>query len=180
VWDENGGLPGGRVHVCLRSVDGAVLGESSWPVDEAVGHPRPVGTLAVASADRPADAVVVWDLVWEDAEGRVLDREVVLASTGVDFAPLLDLPRATLEVVAEPDCVRVRHRAGPLVVGLQLLDDRPPDASGRVIVDGDPRPLLPGESRTFAVRADAPARLLLESWNTEPVHLDLPIKEKTA
>ncbi len=172
---------GSQVVARLRSADGDVLAEAEWPVPDEVGDPRPAGTLTVDARDVPADAVVVWDLLWSGADGRTIDRESVLACTGADLTPLLDLPRARLGVTARRagggSVVEVAHRGGPLVVGLRLSDRRPAEAEGWVLADGDPRPLLPGESRTFTVRGSrstAPPRLLLESWNTDPVRIDLP------
>jgi beta-mannosidase len=176
LWDEDGTPAGSLVTARLRSVTGEVLAQATWPVPAPVTDPRPVGTLAVAAADVPADAPVVWDVKWES--DALLDREIVLAATGKDFAPLLDLADADLDVSVEPGLVRVAHRSGPLVVGLQLADDRPIDASGPLLVSGDPRPLLPGESRCFI--AGTPGPLRLEGWNIRPVRLDIPGKETPA
>ncbi|HEX6499087.1 MAG TPA: hypothetical protein VF054_08665 [Micromonosporaceae bacterium] len=181
VWSEPGTAPGSRVVARLRSSHGDVLAEHRWSVDDPVRHPRPVGTLTVDRGGVPVDAVVVWEMLWESADGTLVDREAVLACTGADFAPLLDLGPATLDVstrtVGDATLVEVAHRTGPLVVGLRLLDDRPADAPGWVLCDGDPRPLLPGETRTFAVRGSytsSPLRVRLESWNTHPVEIDVP------
>jgi beta-mannosidase len=106
----------------------------------------------------------------------------VLACNGEDLAPLLDLPRATVDVTVgqvtdRPDDwqVDVVHRAGPVVVGLQVVDDRPIEAPGWAVVDGDPRPLLPGGRTRLRVHwrgAPGPRAVRLESWNTEPLVLD--------
>jgi beta-mannosidase len=173
--------PGSEVWARLRTADGRVLAEANWSVPDAVTDPRAVGTLTVDARDVPTDAVVVWDLDWRSADDVPIDREIVVACTGSDFAPLLDLGPATLAVDVRRTgedgfVVVVEHRDGPLVVGLRLLDDRPPDATGWLIADGDPRPLLPGERREFGVRmshSDAPPVALLDSWNTEPIRLDL-------
>lgn len=182
VWSEPGVAAGSRVLGRLRRADGTLLAERSWQVAAPVRHPRPVGTLTVDRADVPPDAAVVWELVWESADGTLLDREAVLACTGHDFTPLLDLGPATLDVTTRstPDAtlVEVAHRTGPMVVGLRLVDDRPPDAPGWLVCDGDPRPLLPGETRAFAVRTRCPqpgARVRLEAWNTPAVTLEIPI-----
>ncbi|MFC7549309.1 glycoside hydrolase family 2 protein [Plantactinospora sp. GCM10030261] len=191
VWADRGVGSGSRVSARLLTADGTVLGERRWRIDDPVRHPRPVGTIEVTAADVPGEAVVVWDLRWESADGQPIDREAVLACTGADFAPLLDLPAATLDVRAGGGGVEVTHRAGPTVVGLRVVDDRPVDAPGWLVADGDPRPLLPGETRTFAVHhrppgghpepvlgtaagAPSPAAVRVEAWNTEPVTLDLP------
>ncbi|HZC73110.1 MAG TPA: hypothetical protein VE442_20620 [Jatrophihabitans sp.] len=167
VWDEHGTAPGSRVVARLRGADGSICETAEWPVEQAVRYPRAVGTLTVPAYE--VDAAFVWELTWLDAAGEVLDREAVLACTGKDFAPLLDLPRAALDVRAEAGAVRVTHRAGPIVVGLQVVPDTV------AFVGGDPRPLLPGETRAFAV--DSGAHVLVESWNTDPVHIEVPAKE---
>lgn len=170
VWSERGVAAGSRVVARLRDADGTVLGEACWEIDEPVREPHAVGTLSVESP--PRDAVVVWDLTWFSADGEQIDRELVLACTGTDFAPLLDLGLAQLSVDVFPSTMEVvvTHLAGPVVVGLRIADDRPGDATGWIIASGDPRPLLPGEQRTFTIRGGG---VLLESWNTEPVRIDL-------
>jgi beta-mannosidase len=172
VWDEDGAPPGTVVSGALRSADGTVLASARWPVPDLVTHPRPAGTLRVPAADVPVDAVLVWELAWTAADGSELDTEAVLASSGGDFAPLLDLRPAEVEVRTEPGAVLVTHRAGPLVVGLQVTPDR------AVPTGGDPRPLLPGRTRRFAVAEST--GVLVESWNTDPVRVDVPAKERTA
>jgi beta-mannosidase len=177
LWAEDAVAVGSTVTARLRDAAGAILGQDTWTLGESVGVPRAVGTLRVAADGVPPDAVLVWDVTWRNADGTELDRELMLAGSGADLAPLLDLPSARLDVASAPDGVRVTHRAGPLVAGLQLLDDRPLDADGWTLIDGDPRPLLPGESRWFAVEPADPGTstpLLLESWNTDPVRIDLP------
>ncbi|MGC1213730.1 MAG: glycoside hydrolase family 2 TIM barrel-domain containing protein [Micromonospora sp.] len=185
VWAEQGVAPGSRVHARLRAAGGRILAERRWRLDGPVEHPCPAGTMTVDARLAPSDAVVVWELVWESAEGAPLDREVVLACTGPDFTPLLDLAPATLDVTARAAdgaaVVEVAHRSGPLVVGLQIVDDRPADAPGWVIGDGDPRPLLPGEAREFLVRgerAPPPMRVRVEAWNTSPTRIELDEEQR--
>jgi beta-mannosidase len=175
VWAELGVAAGSRVVVRLRRADGTVVAEERWWVDGPVREPRPVGELTVAATAVPTGTVLAWELLWEAADGAPLDREVVLACTGADFAPLLDLDAATVDVGTRradgATVVEVAHRAGPMVVGLQVVDDRPYDAPGWVVCDGDPRPLLPGERRAFAVRGGG--RLRVEAWNIEPVQMEV-------
>jgi hypothetical protein len=175
VWDEDGTPAGSRVVARLRGPDGTVLAAQEWTLPDAVEHPRGVGPLTVDADAVPVDAPVVWDVTWSAADGTELDREIVLATTGADFAPLLDLGPAVLGVAVEPDAVLVTHLGGPLVIGLQVSDARPGYLAGPLA--GDPRPLLPGESRRLAGRRTGCARLLVESWNTEPVYVDVPPKE---
>jgi beta-mannosidase len=189
VWSEVGRAVGSRVLARLRSSDGSVLAEESWPVEGAVREPRPVGTLTVPARGVPTDAAIVWDVTWRSGDDQLIDRELMLAASGADFAPLLDLPPATIDVTASIDdgspVLRIAHRTGPMVVGLQVLDDRATDAAGWVVPDGDPRPLLPGEARCFAVPGPAPSQslpLLVEGWNITPLRVDArsqPSKETT-
>jgi len=80
-------------------------------------------------------------------------------------------------VAAEEDAadagrlVRIRHLAGPAVVGLRISDVRPADAPGFLAIEGDPRPLLPGEERVWAV-GGARGPLRVESWNTESLEIE--------
>ena len=169
VWDEDGTPPDSTVATRLRTATGDVLGELTWPVPEQVRAPRAVGTIAVG--DAPRDAAVVWDMTWTGADGALLDREIVLTCTGADFAPLLHLAGATVDVRCDGDVVQVAHRGGPMVVGLQLVDDGPVDQPCRLVASGDPRPLLPGEDRTFVIHERAPA--MLEAWNMPPTRISV-------
>ncbi|TDD72325.1 hypothetical protein E1262_03175 [Jiangella aurantiaca] len=181
LWSSPGRAAGGTVTARLLDASGSVLAEERWPVSDSVGVPRPVGRLVAALEWLPSHVVYV-ELEWRTAGGDLVDRECVELSTAADLAPLLDLEPAKLWFhVEHPDDsgsgwdVDVAHAGGPVVVGLQLSDDRPPQSTGWALVDGDPRPLLPGERRRFTVewRHDTgPRRLLLESWNTEPVVLE--------
>ena len=176
LWAEHGEPAGSNVQARLRAADGTVLGEASWHVGDEVVLPRAVGTLRVPVADVPADAPVVWDLTWAREDAGVLDRDVVLAATGADFGSLLDLAPAVLDVGVAGNIVEIHHRGGPMVLGMQLVDARPFDAPGWVVADGDPRPLLPGGTRSLAVHirdVPGPVEVLLESWNSTPVPLSI-------
>ena len=171
VWAEAGVAAGSRLTARLLGADGSVLAARQWTLD-AVADPVRAGELV---ADHPGgERVVAWELDWRAADGTALDHEAMLASTGPDWSALLDLPCAELEVAVTGDgqdrLVRIRHLAGPLVVGLQLVDQRPTGSPGQAAIDGDPRPLLPGEERTWSVRGAA-GSLRLESWNTETLEL---------
>jgi beta-mannosidase len=173
VWAEGGVAGGSELTARLRAADGTVLGMRQWVLN-AVDDPVLVGELVVPATGLAPDSVVVWELDWLAADGALLDHEVALATTGSDWSALLDLPPAELEVAVAGSngerLVRIRHLSGPVVVGLQLVDERPAGAPGWAVIDGDPRPLLPGERRVFTVRG-APGPLKLESWNTEPLEL---------
>lgn len=175
LWSGPGRAAGGTVTARLLSASGEVLAEDRWPVTDPVRTPRPAGRLVVDTP--PHDTLVLAELTWSDADGRRVDRECLPLSTASDLTPLLELEPAKVwfHVEHRGESVEVAHAAGPAVIGLQLSDDRPPESTGWALVDDDPRPLLPGERRRFAVewRDDAgPRRLLLESWNTEPAALE--------
>lgn len=172
VWSERATAAGSRVHARLRDADGIVLAERGWRLGEPVTEPRAVGTLEVDAGTVPAGSAFVWDVAWVAPDGAELDRDVVIACTGSDFAPLLDLAAASVSVTTTAAEVRVAHRAGPMIVGLELLDDRPAGSTGWVMPSGDPRPLLPGRSRTFTV-AGARGPLRLEAWNLPAIAVDL-------
>lgn len=181
-------VAGGIVTLRLCTVRGSTLGEASAPVG-AIGDPAAVVRLDVPLADArdAGEGIVLWEVRWRDADGRVVDEDRVIASTGENLSGLLQLGRAGIEARllpgdrADSGCVLVRHVEGPAVVGLRVVDARPIDAPGWAVLGGDPRPLLPGEERRFAVRwrddaiDDAPTRgarpLRVESWNTDPVVL---------
>lgn len=183
LWSE-GGVPAGSTVVArLRTADGRVAAERTWPVPDPVAEPRAVGTLACPAAALPPAAAVLWDVAWTGPGGALVDREVLVASTGADLSPLLDLPPARLRVEAAPEAapepaarVLVVHEAGPAALGLQVLDAREVGAPGWLVADGDPRPLLPGERRELRVRwtgAGGPGPLTVEAWNAAPVAVHL-------
>lgn len=176
LWSGPGRAAGGTVTARLLSVSGEVVAEERWPVADPVGAPRPSGRLVAETT--PSAAVVLVELIWADADETLIDRECLPLSTAADLTPLLDLEPAKVwfHVEHRGASVEVAHAAGPAVIGLRISDDRPPESTGWALVDGDPRPLLPGERRTFTVewRHDTgPRRLLLESWNTQPSDLEL-------
>ena len=113
--------------------------------------------------------VFLWEAEWRDAAGLV-DRERALATTGADFAALLDLPMPALEVSRLPDgSVRVRNTGDGAAVTVRLVDPRPVGEPGILSVGGDPRPLLPGEERTLSATRGLPVRV--EVWNGAAVNL---------
>jgi len=65
--------------------------------------------------------------------------------------------------------VRVRNVGAVAALTLRLVDPRPVSEPGILSVGGDPRPLLPGEERTFAATRGLPVRV--EVWNGKPVDL---------
>ena len=177
LWSERGMPAGSTLTLRARDIAGVVLEESTTVVDE-VGRPGQVAALQLPMAGLPsagAGAVFFWDAEWTGSDGAVIDREVMLATAGEDWSALLELPWAELDVsVSEADgdrLVRIRHVTGPAVIGLRLRDVRAAEVQGWVSIDGDPRPLLPGEERVWAVRG-ARGPLRLESWNTKDVEIN--------
>ena len=164
LWSE-GRLPGGRVVLRARTLDGSVLAERTWTIEAAAAEPT-----AVASLTLQPEGLFLWDGEWH-AGGELVDREVVLATGDADLAGLLDLPYAEVRVEADADGVTVQHVAGPAVIGLVLADARDAGASGFVALSGDPRPLLPGECRRLPVvaRNGEPWRVRVEAWNLDAV-----------
>jgi beta-mannosidase len=181
LWSDEGVAAGSAVVARLRTADGEVLAERRWAVPDPVREPRPAGDLRHPASALPPAAVLLWEVVWTAADGAVLDHEVVVATSAADLSPLLDLAPAVVDVVVRPDgpdavVIETVHRGGPAVVGLALLDARPVGAPGWAVLDGDPRPLLPGGSRTLRARwtADAtgPRPLTLTAWNLPATTLD--------
>ncbi len=177
VWSEPGRAPGGTVTARLLDQHGRPVAEERWTLG-AVAEPRPAGTLSVA-VGALSTPLGFWQLEWRARDGSVIDEEVVLLAAGADLSALLDLPPVEVmfhvERTADRWVVDVEHTGGAVAVGLRLSDDRPPESTGWAVVDGDPRPLLPGRRRRLTVRwrhDTGPRRLLLESWNTKPLTLE--------
>jgi hypothetical protein len=169
----------------LLDADGTVLAEGGARIAE-VEHP--VRALRLEARQAPPDAVVAWRAEWRDPAGALLDAETLLASTGADLGPLLDLPPARLAGTVEADgdggVLVLRHAGGPLAAGLRLLDARPAAAPGWAVLGNDPRPLLPGEERRLrlawrGVPDGAPRPVLLDGWNVEPVRIAEPLAAGT-
>ncbi|HYI33548.1 MAG TPA: hypothetical protein VEX88_08820, partial [Glaciibacter sp.] len=184
LWSECGQEAGGTVVLRLVTVDGDTLGEASARVD-AITDPHAVAVLAVplAGARAGGSPVVLWEAEWRDAEGSLIDRDVSLASITENLAGLLDLAPAVLDITVQDASaggrpavtVQVKHIGGPAAIGLQLCDLRPARSPGWAVIDGDPRPLLPGKERAFDVHwrgdLDGDRVLGVESWNTDSVVL---------
>src|SRR5690606_37523013 len=196
TWSEPGRAAGSTVTLRLLDANGRVLGERSAALP-AVRHPvaaldldvardadaaalHPAGGMAALDPVRPpesglgpASAVVLWEAQWRDAAGRLIDREVSIASTGADFSPLLDLPPASVEAAVAVDgdhwAAHLRQVAGPVAIAPDVRAARPVDAAGWPGAAVDPRPMLPGESRRIPMhwRDDDPGarRLVVDAWN---------------
>ncbi|MGO4595706.1 hypothetical protein AB4Z18_17975 [Leifsonia sp. 2TAF2] len=167
LWAEDAVPAGSALTLRALGLDGVAVA-SREVVAPAVGEPVAVATLDVPVESLPD--VFLWEAEWRDADGMLLDRERMLATTGPDFGALFDVPEAELDVTREADgIVRVRN-AGPVAaLTVRLVDPRPAGEHGILNVAGDPRPLLPGEERALAATADLPVRL--EVWNGEPTEV---------
>ncbi|BDZ47106.1 glycosyl hydrolase 2 galactose-binding domain-containing protein [Naasia aerilata] len=169
VWWETGRGPG---RVALRAVDfaGALLAETTWTVGSA-DDPHPVGGLELPAPP----GLFLWEAEWVGADGERIDVERLVATGAADFSALLDLAPATLELSRTGGTLTVAHAAGPAVVGLRLSDARPLAAAGPLLRStGDPRPLLPGETRQFRVDAASEGDLILEAFNVPPIRVPGP------
>jgi beta-mannosidase len=201
VWSERG-VGATEVVLRVRDVSGAILAETSRAVGE-VSRPTHALSLEVPLSALRTDLppVFVWEAEWlngtevverEVVEREVIDREVSIGSAAADWSDLLDLPSAAVELVLTIDprdpqtwLVSIGHVSGPLVLGLALIDARPATAAGHSVIEGDPRPLLPGETREFRVRWDAAAvpidrALFLDSWNAGTHAISGPLETETA
>ena len=170
-WSEDGVPAGSRVVLRVRDLHGRVLAEKLGEAANPIAHPRRLVSLEMP---HPGGAgIVLWEAVWQGPDGSDIDRELTVASLDADFAALVDLPTAAvtvgLAVTGDVWEIRVAHAGGPAVIGPVIHDARPWGTPGRLIVQDDPRPLLPGESRAIRVHwagGDPAERgLSVDAWN---------------
>jgi len=177
-WSEDAIAGGSRVVLRLRDLYGRILAERISPESGPVTDPVPV--VAMDAPHPGHGGIVVWEAVWRDVDDTVIDHERSVASFDGDFGALLDLPSAaaTVELAVTGDewQISITHSGGPAVIGPVIHDARPWGVPGRLIVQDDPRPLLPGESRVIRVRWSgghaAERRLSLDAWNLEPLGIE--------
>ena len=81
-----------------------------------------------------------------------------------NLAPLLDLPRAEIEIVADSNYRVFRNTSGVAALGIVLEDARPYDAPGWVTFSDNVLDLLPGEERAIEVSGPV-GELIVEGWN---------------
>jgi beta-mannosidase len=186
LWSVAGVAAGSSLEVQVLDETARVLHSWSWPMVPAVGHPVRHCVVQTDPLPLAEGTVLFWEARWTAADGTVLDRTVETMTTGPDWSALLDLGTARVDTAVtrrgdRAASVEVTHRAGPAVVGLRLADARPGAAPGLVRYDGDPRPLLPRESRRFGVSwdDDASPRLRLEAFNLGDLDLDLDLDRST-
>ena len=161
AWSFDGSRSG-ELTLRARALDGTILAEERLRADR-VEAPRASGTLTVE-----AEGLFLWEADWAGH-----DRELMVATGNADLTALLDLPAVPLGIERDGNEVRVTNDGDTAVLGLHLADARPSGQSGFVRVTGDPRPLLPGETRRFRVEA-APRvawRYRIESWNSAPAEV---------
>lgn len=180
LWSVDGVPPGSSLDVQVVDESARLLQSWSWPVLPGVGDPVRHCEVRTTASPTAANAVLFWRAQWTAADGTLLDRTVEVMTTGEDWSPLLDLDAALVDTTVTPTgergaVVEVTHRGGPAVVGLRLADVRGPESPGFVRYDGDPRPLLPRETRRLRVSwdHDAAPHLRLEAFNLDPQDLDL-------
>jgi hypothetical protein len=170
----------------VRDLHGRVLAETVGEAAGPIAQPQPLLSLEMPHA---GDAgIVLWEAVWHGPDGSEIDRELTAASLDGDFAALIDLPSAAvavdLAVTGDTWQISVTHAGGPAVMGPVIHDARRWDAAGRLIVQDDPRPLLPGESRTIIVHwsgGDAAERSLsIDAWNLQEIRIDQAGSHTTA
>jgi beta-mannosidase len=174
AWSEAGPVTGAPLRASLLDLDGGVVAETTATADLPDGSPVELARLVT---DAALPALFVLDLSLGDLAGARY-----LLSGGPDFAALLDVAPASLEVdvAADGDAWRVRasHRGGPAALGLRVEDDRPIEAVGWAEPSDGGVDLLPGETWALDVRwADAPSdgrRLRLGGWNVADLELEAP------
>jgi beta-mannosidase len=81
-----------------------------------------------------------------------------------NLAPLLDLPRAELEIVADSNYRVFRNTSAVAALGIVLEDARPYDEPGWVTFSDNVIDLLPGETRQIELGGPVGA-LIVEGWN---------------
>ncbi|MBW8871265.1 MAG: hypothetical protein JF618_03510, partial [Leifsonia sp.] len=167
LWAEDAVPAGSALTLRALGLDGVAVATHEV-IAPAVGAPMAVATLEVPVESLPE--VFLWEAEWRDADGVLLDRERMLATTGPDFGVLFDVPDAELDVTRDGDgTVRVRNVGPVAALTVRLVDPRPAGEDGILSAHGDPRPLLPVEERALAATAVLPVRL--EVWNGEPTEV---------
>ncbi|MFF0792624.1 glycoside hydrolase family 2 protein [Streptomyces spiralis] len=177
-------LPAGTVVARIVDVHGTEAARHSRPLDPAAseepGRPLHLGTLS-APLEAVGTDVFFLDLALYDTAGTAVAGNRYVCSRTCDLAPLLDLPPARIEAVAEPHedgtgrgRIRLRHVDGPAAPGLVLEDARPYGRPGWAVFGDNVIDLLPGEETVVDVewRAAPPDDRVvrISGWNVG-VHL---------
>jgi beta-mannosidase len=186
VWAWAAGrLPAGTAVARILDAYGTEVARRMWHLTPTASgepdRPQHLGTLT-APLEAVGTDVFFLDLVLYDPDGAALAGNRYVCSRTTDLAPLLDLPHARIEAVAEP-CkdsadrvrIRLRHQAGPAAPGLVLEDARPYDCPGWAVFGDNVIDLLPGEEAVVDVvwrEADPGDRLVrVSGWNTGVHHV---------
>jgi len=181
AWSDRDAIPGATCVARVVGAEGTQVARATFGAKDLGDRPARLGELAV---DTPLPAVFVLDLVLLAADGRCLATNRYLLSGTDDLGPLLDVGPAQVEASVDRAGdrweVRLRHGGGPAALGLRLEDARPIDSAGWAEMDDGHVVLLPGESRSIAVRwADdaggtIPRQLRLGGWNVADEVLAAP------
>ena len=104
VWSlsELEAIPSATVTARVVDVNGMQLGEMSWAVDVTPERPVLAGQFEAALGVPPPDLLLL-DLALADAAGRIRAMDRYLFGSGPNFAPLLDLGPARLDVAVDRD-----------------------------------------------------------------------------
>ncbi|MGW0086723.1 glycoside hydrolase family 2 protein [Streptomyces sp. NPDC003393] len=186
VWTwATASLPTGTAVARIVDAHGTEAARRTWPLTPTAagepGRPLHLGTLR-APLEAVCTDVFFLDLALYDDAGTPLAGNRYLCSRTTDLAPLLDLPPARIEAVAEPHQgsddrgrIRLRHVAGPAAPGLLLEDARPYDRPGWVVFGDNVIDLLPGEETSVdVVWREAPPDdrvVRISGWNTGEHHV---------
>jgi beta-mannosidase len=172
VWAERGELATSRVTLKALDLYGNVIAETACSPGPVSAPQRAVTLEVDPSAFAPGSDLFVWEVVWTGADGRTIDRDLMVGTLAEDLGSLRRLDaEVDVRVRAAGDAwtVSISHLSGPVAVGVRLVDARAADEPGWVICANDPRPLLPGEQREIEVMwtgGDPGARCLaLDGWH---------------
>jgi beta-mannosidase len=132
---------------------------------DAVTDPAPAAVLAAPVPLGP----FLWRAVWRHGD-EVVDDELLLQTGDPDLAALRALPRTTLEV---GDDWVVRNTGSTAAIAWGPRDVRPGKDPRLLAALGDPRPILPGQSRAVRLVSGAARAgdLVVDAWNADPVPL---------
>jgi beta-mannosidase len=179
AWSELEPSPAATVTARAVGLDGAQLADASWTVDATADQPVRAGRFEAALGLPPPDLFML-DLALADAAGTTLATGRYLFAGTADFAPLLDVAPARLDIAVDRDLdrwsLRLAHRHGPAAIGITVEDDRPIAEPGWAEAEDGGFDLLPGEELGVVVDwRDAPAdgrRLRVSGWNVDAVVLE--------
>lgn len=138
------------------------LGEARAVVEEPARFVDLDGRV-VAEAEE-GELVAPLDAFAHDVFLLDLGRNRYVMTRTENLSPLLDLPRAGIEIVADSNYRVFRNTSDVAALGIVLEDARPFDAPGWVTFSDNVIDLLPGEERTVEVFGPV-GELIVEGWN---------------